>query len=114
MIIITTVQDKIQSVAARWKAEFYFPEEKKWKLYQGRNSYEETYDRLKLLPEKATPIDVAKIMGNDHWVRLICDNCKKSVKKIMAVTVGPEEAGCNLLICIGCWDKMKQMFLNRK
>lgn len=103
---ITTKQWAIDTVAERW-ARQYTPTRI---LAFGENS-DDIYRRLKALPSTATSDDVVRIIGNDSWITLRCDECGRSVDAY--VTLGEEQnyESATARICKDCIRKALALFV---
>jgi hypothetical protein len=86
---IITVRDLIRDIVATWLASYpvcdpqHHMHRAALKMDHSRKSIEIYGKLLKLDVETATPKDVAKIIGNDSWTAMECDECGE--KKPVAV-----------------------------
>jgi hypothetical protein len=105
MYIITTVEDKIRSLPERYKHQLFI--DGKWKYPE----LEGNYNTLKKICVDCTAEDIKNIMGNDNWIRLICDMCRQSVPVIIAYYVSDDN---NVIVCENCADSALKNLRKRK
>lgn len=90
---IVTTKDRIQSVVKEWR--------KQYPITCSLNHPEkiEIYEKLLALDlSVATEADITKIIGNDSWTILICDECNRTVDAV--VELG--EVYYKHTICVDC------------
>jgi len=100
---LITWRGKIRNVAKSWAAQY-------------RNttdaSKKEVLAQLKILDtEKATIEDVAQIIGNDSWTRLICDECGEAVQAVVMVGQEPDYDSATVYLCKSCALKVQGLFV---
>jgi hypothetical protein len=109
MYIITKVEDKIRTLPERYKEQFFI--DGKWKTWEDKPHYENNYESLKKICVDCTAEDIKNVMGNDNWIRLICDICKNSVPIIAAFYESEEN---NTIVCETCLDAALKNLRKRK
>lgn len=90
----TTKAWAIANVADNWRRQY--PGE----IISGSGEKFDKYQRLLALPPERTEQDIAAIIGNGSWTRLICDNCEQSVD--IYVRVGSDNRPYPVYICLDC------------
>lgn len=75
----------------------------RWYVKQGKGFIYEQLCQLNL--EIATREDIAKIIGNDSWIRLWCDGCRKYAKAVVVVGAEPYYESPTADLCIDCVTK---------
>lgn len=108
---LTTHRDAIRNVANRW-IEQYAPFTNDLPLFSFRNGLksEKTKKQISeeldaLNKETATPQDVASIIGNESWTRLVCNECNKEVDAILTVGEEPDYESHTADLCMDCVRK---------
>ena len=102
---LITERSRIKGVADAWDAQ-YGPEFRP--VRKGRS--EEISEKLHALNlSKVSAATVSKIIGNDLWTRLVCDECQKPVAKV-AVLYHPDDESAVFKICEACATKVKTLF----
>lgn len=105
----TTQRDVIRNVANRWRQQY-----PQGKAYWPRDS-EETYTALVALDkETATPEQIAKIIGNESWTRLRCDECEEDVTALLTVGEEPDYESATASICLSCLEKAASYLPTKK
>lgn len=99
MRLITT-RDKIRDVAECWKQQ-YCASDGWWVVY-GNPQPDVIYERLLALPDTATERDVAAIIGNDSWTRLMCDECGHNVNALVVFGEKPVGQTAFIRLCPDC------------
>lgn len=97
---LITKRQLINSVAARWKRQ-YFHGPKGWAITAGGKS-DDRYKRLKDLPQDATEDQVMGIIGNDSWTRIVCDECERSVDSAVQLGEPPDYESATAVVCLDC------------
>lgn len=101
---LITERSRIKGVADAWDAQ-YGPEFRP--THSG--SSKETSEKLHALNlSKVSAATVNKIIGNDSWTRLVCDECRKPVTKVAVLYDGDGTAVFE--ICESCATKVKTLF----
>lgn len=95
---VITERDKIRDVAEDWR-----------KQYADSDGFLEAFEKLgiyvrltKLDVATATAEDVAKIIGNDSWTRLECQECGKDVKALIEIGSPPDYESSTARVCLSC------------
>jgi hypothetical protein len=102
MIAITTVSDKIATLAERWKDAYYSKLEQRWvtALYGGiPTNTQNIYEEIVAAGPNASREKIVEIMGTDNWIKLQCDECQKSVDAVM---VYYHNNDFNFILCKNC------------
>ena len=102
---LITERSRIKTVAERWDAQ-YGPEFRPT-LSGSSKTISEKLHALNL--SKVSAATVNKIIGNDLWTRLVCDECLKTVTRV-AVLYHPGDDNAAFLICESCATKVKTLF----
>lgn len=98
MPLVYTERECIRNVADRWKKRF--------------PNKEETYNKLLELDlETAMPEAIAKIIGNDYWTKITCDQCKRDVKAVVTVGSYPNYETSPASVCIDCIDISREKLI---
>lgn len=101
---LITERSRIKTVAERWDA-VYAPE---FRPIAGVSSKTISEKLHALNLSKVSAATVNKIIGNDAWTKLTCDECRADVKKL---AVFYHEGGDALYdICESCATKVKTLF----
>lgn len=114
MKTITTI-DLIRGVAEKWRKR-YEPFDELPIVFSVRQGIttsrpsREVYDKLEVLdPETATAEEVNRIIGNDTWTSLVCEECGSITDAVVVV----EGEDANVSLCFPCVEKahtlMKQI-----
>lgn len=102
---LITERSRIKTVAERWDA-VYGPE---FRPTAGGSSKEKSEKLHALNLSKVSANTVNKIIGNDTWTRIVCDECLKPVTKV-AVLYNPGDKSAVFEICESCATKVKTLF----
>jgi hypothetical protein len=107
---LITQRNLIKEVAQRWKQHYYCNNKNEWAQYSGMNNTKNVYDSLVKLDFNTCSVnEVNKIVGNNMWTEITCDECEKKVSAV--VQVGEEEnhdtRTANL--CFKCLDKAAKL-----
>lgn len=102
---LITERSRIKTVAERWDA-VYAPE---FRLIASGSSKTISEKLHALNLSKVSAKTVNKIIGNDSWTRLVCDECRKPVTRV-AVLYHPGDDNAAFLICESCATKVKTLF----
>ena len=102
---LITERSRIKGVADAWDAA-YGPE---FRSTAGGSSKEKSEKLHALNLSKVSANTVNKIIGNDSWTRLVCDECRKPVTKV-AVLYNPNDGSAIFNICEACATKVKTLF----
>lgn len=95
---ILTKQQHVNRVAEHWKSAYF--KNGKWE-YDGRDKI---YDRIKKLGDNPCSKDIDKIIGNDSWTSMWCDNCDGGNDIIFSFCM---DGYHHCSICDKCIDKIK-------
>ena len=113
MIVLTTTEDKIRTLAARWESQWKAANGE-WKRFRGQPYYEQAHAEMLKLPENATREDVARIMGkNTGWIDIHCDECSLIVDKAISFVYGPVGEGMSVVLCYDCLELAGKVFMGR-
>lgn len=100
---LITERDLIRGVAKKWY-KAYAPNGRG--VAWGRlihESSETIYRELEAIDkETATPEDVAKIIGNDSWTRIVCGECKEDVSAVIRCGAETDYESATACICRRC------------
>jgi len=100
---LITWRDKIRNVAKTWAIQY---------RNTADTSKKEVLAQLKTLDiEKATVEDVAQIIGNYSWTRLICDECGEDVPAVVLVGQEPDYDSSTVYLCKSCALKVQGLFV---
>ena len=102
---LITERSRIKTVAERWDAQ-YGPEFRPT-LSGSPKTISEKLHALNL--SKVSAKTVNKIIGNDTWTRLVCDECLQPVPKVAAL-YSPADGSAVFQICEPCATKVKTLF----
>jgi len=104
---LITQRDIIRQIASKWSAQYapfqdYSP---RWRR-EGEIKLGVFMELTELDKETATKEDVDKIIGNESWTRIKCDQCKKEVTAVLQVgePLSYESATANL--CQKCVEQV--------
>lgn len=97
-----TVEDRIASVADRWKEQYF---DSQWFSDQKQ----QIWSWLKALPQNATAAQVDAIIGNGSWTAITCTECKERVE--MAIVLNENDSYRTCTVCAGCLD-LAQLLLH--
>ena len=101
---LITERSRIKGVADAWDAQ-YGPE---FRPTASGSSKEKSEKLHALNLSKVSAATVTKIIGNDSWTRLVCDECLKPVTKV-AVLYHPDDGAAVFKICESCATKVKTL-----
>lgn len=93
---LITIRDQIRAVPTRWRRQYqYYPPESD-KAEIGRK-----LDALDL--ETVSVAEIDRIIGNDSWTELKCDECEKKVDVLVRLGNDEPDYDAHLFdICAGC------------
>lgn len=97
-----TLADQTACVADRWKNQYFGSQ---WQSAQRQ----EQWASLKALPENATAVQIAAIIGNDSWTAIMCNECGQNVES--AIVLNESEDYHTFTVCAGCLD-LAQLLLH--
>lgn len=103
-----TKQDKANTVAARWKRQYYYSDAKEWDIFVSNKEArpDDIYDRIIALGPNPDPASINIIIGNKSWTILTCHCCSKEVDEVVEVyALASDEYGPNKL-CANCIREM--------
>lgn len=93
-------RSQIKGVAARWKARYG---DGKYKLYGGRLAGDVHAALLSLDPERSTPEDVARVIGNSSWCApQTCNECNSESWDCVQIGEEPNYESATAMVCLGC------------
>lgn len=95
-MFVITKRELIDSIAERWES---------WCLRHRVLQMEDKaykYRLLKALPATATEDDIAKIIGNESWTRLVCDECGRKVDALVTIGQAPAIDSATANVCVDC------------
>lgn len=95
---LLTKQDILNTVAERWKYQYYTKDG--WK-YSGKDS---VYDKLEALGDNPKATDIDRVIGNSSWTYLTCQTCNREVDAVVIV------GECEIYTCKKCVKKMHKLF----
>jgi hypothetical protein len=101
---LITERSRIKTVAERWDA-VYAPE---FRPIAGGSSKTISEKLHALNLSKVSVKTVNKIIGNDTWTQLVCDECLKPVTRVAVLYTGDGNAAFQ--ICESCATKVKTLF----
>lgn len=102
---LITERSRIKTVAERWDV-VYGPE---FRPIAGGSSKTISEKLHALNLSKVSANTVTKIIGNDTWTRIVCDECLNPVTKV-AVLYNPGDGAAVFKICESCATKVKTLF----
>ena len=102
---LVTERSRIKGVADAWDAQ-HGPDFRPTVTGSSKTISEKLH-ALNL--SKVSANTVNKIIGNDTWTRLVCDECRKPVTKV-AVLYHPGDGSAVVEICESCATKVKTLF----
>lgn len=102
---LITERSRIKTVAEQWDAQ-YAPEFRPTASGSSKTISEKLH-ALNL--SKVSAATVNKIIGNDSWTRIVCDECQKPVTKVV-VLYHPGDGSAAFEICESCATKVKTLF----
>ena len=102
---LITERSRIKTVAERWDA-VYGPS---FRPTVTGSSKEKSAKLHALNRSKVSAKTVNKIIGNDTWTRLVCDECLQPVPKVAAL-YSPADGSAVFQICEPCATKVKTLF----
>ena len=102
---LRTERARIKEVAEMWDAQ-YGPE---FRPTNNGSSKEISVTLHALNLNKVSANTVNKIIGNDTWTRLVCDESLQPVPKVAAL-YNPADGSAVFQICESCATKVKTMF----
>jgi hypothetical protein len=102
---LITERSRIKGVADAWDAQ-YAPDFRPTAIGSSKTISEKLH-ALNLSKVSAATVD--KIIGNDSWTRLTCDECRKRVPKVV-VLYHPGDGSAVFEICESCATKVKTLF----
>ena len=94
---IITKQALANGAAERWKDQYAC-------FSKGTNS-RGIYEALLALGENPLPYDVNKVIGNNSWTYLSCDECSKEVEVVVQLGEEPDYESATAQICFPCLKK---------
>mgnify|MGYP007083465666 CR=1 FL=1 len=98
---LITKRQLIDSVAERWKVQYYSGPRQGW-AFTTSGASDEIYRRLKALPQNATEDQAAAIIGNSGWTRIECDECGKYVDAAVQLGEPPDYESATAVVCLDC------------
>ena len=101
---LITERSRIKGVADAWDV-VYGPE---FRPIAGGSSKKISEKLHALNLSKVSANTVTKIIGNDSWTRLVCDECLKPVTKVAVLY--PDDGRAIFNICEACATKVKTLF----
>lgn len=102
---LITERSRIKGVADAWDAA-YGPEFRPTAVGSSKEKSEKLH-ALNL--SRVSAATVNKIIGNNSWTRLVCDECLQLVTKV-AVLYHPSDDSAAFEICEVCATKVKTLF----
>lgn len=75
---VITVEDKAKSTKDGWKRQYFVSGV--WKVSDKKR---EVYEELVSLGDNPTSEEVNKVIGNNSWTYLECDECGKEVNEVV-------------------------------
>ena len=100
---LITQRQLIQGVAAKWRAQYKGSMDTR--LFDGSSKGEIAEQLDALDRDKACAEDVAKIIGNNSWTRMTCDECKRDVDAVLRVGAEPDYESATAYLCFECVQK---------
>lgn len=97
---LITKQSVVDTALERW-------------AYQYRNGYMNKgsiTNALLALPKPINADDVNRIIGNDSWTSLTCDECGKEVDAVVMLGQEPDHDSSTAYICKKCLISARKLF----
>lgn len=63
------------------------------------------FEALVDLGPKPNPEDVNKVIGNDSWTRVACDECGEEVYAVVQIGQEPDYDSATAEVCLSCLSK---------
>lgn len=102
---LITRRGEIRTVATRWRTQY----PSGTSLARGESA-DAIYSRLlDLDSERATPGEVAAIIGNGSWTAICCDGCTRDVDAAVQVGQMPDYESATATLCLECLRAALQM-----
>ena len=106
-----TERDRILTVAERWDAQYSIniegvPPRPDNPLASGDTARQISERLHKLNLKKVKASTVNKVIGNDSWTRLTCDECGRDVDAVLTVGQEPDYESRTASICRKCAEKV--------
>ena len=102
-MLLRTLEDEIKDVPRRWHNAYNYGE---WLNDQDKQDKAEKL--FALSSEELTKENIDKIIGNDSWTKLHCDECNEYVKKYIILSV--DGGDCIYRICPECIKEAYEAF----
>lgn len=67
------------------------------------------YTELQSLGSNPDPDDVDRVIGNNYWTSLTCDECRSNVEVVIRVGEEPDYESNTAYICLPCISKLGKM-----
>lgn len=97
---IITKQGLASGAAERWKGHY---QSQIW--FNESSDKREIHKALVALGENPLPCDVDKVIGNNSWTYLSCDECSKEVEVVVQLGEEPNYESATAQICFPCLKK---------
>ena len=98
---IITKRDRIRTVAKRWSKQYGIGTH--WEADPVKQGISQSLEMLD--KETCSADDVAKIIGNNSWTRMRCDECKEDTTWIIQLGEMLRYENNTANICRACFDK---------
>lgn len=102
---LMTTRSMIQGVAQAWRFQY-----ERFKCGADKMEIADKLDALD--KDTATSEDVARIIGNDSWTKLRCDECARYVEAVVQVGEEPEIESHTACLCRECFDNANALWPN--
>lgn len=101
---IITERDLIRKVPALWRQRYSC---KAYLFDPDKQGILQSLDMLNV--ETCSAADIAKIIGNDSWTKLCCDECKGTTTWAIQLGEEPDYESNTALLCRACFDNAVQL-----
>jgi hypothetical protein len=102
-----TERDRILTVAERWDAQYSINIEGVPPRPSGDTARQISERLHKLNLKKVKASTVNKVIGNDEWTRVLCEECEKDVEQVVALYGWSENTAIE--ICESCLNLAKRV-----
>jgi hypothetical protein len=99
---VITERELIKTVPQRWKSRY-----SSGKYGQDKIVIMEQLDNLNI--DTVSSEEISKIIGNNSWTLLKCNECNKSVKTVIQLGDEPDYESHTVFICLECIKNLNKL-----
>ena len=105
---LITLRSQTMTIVERWKEQYCNPGTKRL----NDDKRQDILHKLEALDlTKASPQDIADIIGNDSWVcAQNCDECGQRPDTLVVVGAEPDYESATAALCYSCINKARELF----